>query len=170
MDRLTLGRVAGVFGVRGWIKIHSHTRPIDNLLDYSPWWIAWREGFEAKLIEGRVHGRGLVARITGPNGEPVDDRDVAASLIGADIEVDRARLPELPPGEYYWFDLVGLAVRNEEGTALGVVEGLTDNGAQDVLVVKQDTVERLIPFVEGPIVKSVDLPTRSIVVDWQPDY
>ena len=170
MGRLTLGRVAGVFGVRGWIKIHSHTRPIDNLLDYSPWWIAGREGFEAQLIEGRVQGRGLVARITGANGEPIDDRDVAASLIGADIPVDRAVLPEPPPGEYYWSDLIGLAVRNMEGTALGVVEGLTDNGAQDVLVVKQEKVERLIPFVQGPIVKSVDLRDKSIVVDWQPDY
>ena len=170
MGRLTLGRVAGVFGVRGWIKIHSYTRPIDNLLDYSPWWIAGREGFEAKLIEGRVQGRGLVARITGPSGEPIDDRDVAASLIGADIEVDRARLPETPPGEYYWADLIGQVVRNMEGVELGVVEGLTDNGAQDVLVVKQEKVERLIPFVQGPIVKSVDLRERSIVVDWQPDY
>ncbi|HKY92810.1 MAG TPA: ribosome maturation factor RimM [Nevskiaceae bacterium] len=170
MGRLTLGRVAGVFGVRGWIKVLSHTRPIDNLLDYSPWWIAGREGFEAKLIEGRVHGRGLVARITGPTGEPIDDRDVAAALIGADIEVDRARLPEPPAGEYYWADLEGLAVRNMEGVTLGVVDGLTSNGAQDVLVVKQDRVQRLIPFVQGPIVKSVDLPGRSIVVDWQPDY
>ena len=170
MGRLTLGRVAGVFGVRGWIKVHSHTRPIDNLLDYSPWWIAGREGFEAKLIEGRVQGRGLVARITGPDGEPIDDRDVAASLIGADIQVERARLPAPSPGEYYWFDLVGLAVRNEEGTALGVVDGLTSNGAQDVLVVQQDRTQRLIPFVQGPIVKSVDLPGKAIVVDWQPDY
>jgi 16S rRNA processing protein RimM len=84
--------------------------------------------------------------------------------------VDRARLPETPPGEYYWADLIGQVVRNMEGVELGVVEGLTDNGAQDVLVVKQGKVERLIPFVQGPIVKSVDLREKSIVVDWQPDY
>jgi 16S rRNA processing protein RimM len=170
MSRLTLGRVAGVFGVKGWIKIHSHTRPIENLLDYAPWWIAGRDGFEAKLVEGRVHGRGLVARITGRDGQPIDDRDVAASLIGADIEVGRERLPEAPAGEYYWFDLEGLAVVNVEGTALGVVDALTSNGAQDVLVVKQDKVERLIPFVHGPIVKAVDMQGRSITVDWQPEY
>lgn len=170
MDRLTLGRVAGVFGVKGWIHIASHTRPIENLLTYSPWWIAGTPGFEARLLEGRVHGRGLVARITGRDGNPIDDRDVAAGLIGADIEVERSRFPEPSPGEYYWADLEGLAVVNEQGTALGVVDGLTSNGAQDVLVVKQDKVERLIPFVQGPIVKSVDLPGKSIVVDWQPDY
>lgn len=168
--RLTLGRVAGVYGVKGWVKLHSFTRPIDNLLDYAPWWIAKGEGFESKLIEGKLHAGGLIASIGGPDGQAITDRDLAASLIGAEIQVDRSQLPDPDDGEFYWFDLVGLAVRNLEGAALGTVAEVTSNGAQDVLVIRDGEVERLIPFVQGPIIHSVSLQDAVIVADWQPDY
>ncbi|WP_420468690.1 ribosome maturation factor RimM [Panacagrimonas sp.] len=168
--RLTLGRVAGVYGVKGWVKLHSFTRPIDNLLEYAPWWIARGSGFEANLVEGRLHAGGLIASISGPDGQTIADRDVAASLIGAEIQVERDRLPEPGEGEFYWFDLVGLAVRNLEGVALGTVAAVTSNGAQDVLVLRDGEVERLIPFVQGPIIQSVSLQDGAIVADWEPDY
>ena len=172
MRRVTLGRVAGVFGVRGWVKIVSYTRPAENLLDYSGWWLMHQgQEIKSKLVEGRAQGQGIVAQIEGQNGQPITDRDVAARLIGAEIQVDRAALPELKEGEYYWADLVGLKVANEDGAELGQVESLTSNGAQDVLVLKgEDGVERMIPFVRGPIVKSVDLQQGLIVADWQLDY
>lgn len=170
MRRVTLGRVAGVFGVRGWIKIHSYTRPIENVLDYPRWWLLHRgQEIEARLIEGRVQGQGLVAQIGDAKGRAIEDRDQAAALIGADIQVAREELPEPEQGRYYWADLVGLKVQNEEGVELGTVDSLTSNGAQDVLVLKGEA-ERLIPFVQGPIIKSVDLDKAVIVADWQPDY
>ena len=86
------------------------------------------------------------------------------------MSVDRSRLPEPDEGEFYWADLVGLAVRNVEGVVLGQVESLTSNGAQDVLVVRDGETERLIPFVQGPIIQSVSLQANEIVADWQPDY
>lgn len=168
--RLTLGRVAGVYGIKGWLKLQSYTRPIDNLLDYQPWWIDKGEGFEASLVDGKVHGSGLIASLSGPDGAPITDRDAAAQLIGAAIQVDRSVLPEPEEGEYYWFDLVGLEVRNVEGAMLGKVTDVTSNGAQDVLVMRDDDTERLIPFVQGPLIKSVNLDQGLIVVDWQPDF
>ncbi|WP_428309124.1 ribosome maturation factor RimM [Hydrocarboniphaga sp.] len=171
MRRLVLGRIAGVYGVKGWVKLRSSTRPIENLLDYPHWWL-FHQGreFEATLIEGRMHGDGLVAQISDEQGRPIDDRDVAAALIGAEIQVDRDELPEPEEGQYYWFDLVGTLVRNEEGVELGRVVEMTSNGAQDVMVLKDGEVERLIPFVKGPIIKSVDLDQGLIVADWQPDF
>lgn len=169
--RLTLGRVAGVFGIRGWLRIQSFTRPVENLLEYEPWWIAAKPGFEAKVLEGRVQGNGLVVRINGSDGRPIDDRDVAALLIGAEIQVPREAFPEPGEGQYYWADLVGLKVRNLEAVELGEVTSLMNNGAQDVLVIRgADATERLIPFVHGPIVRSVDLAAGLIMVDWQLDY
>lgn len=171
MRRLVLGRIAGVFGVRGWVKLRSFTRPIENLLDYPRWWLVHQgREFEATLIEGRMHGDGLVAQISDEHGRLVDDRDVATALIGAEIHVARDELPEAEEGQYYWFDLVGLKVSNEEGVDLGEVDSVTSNGAQDVLVLKDGEVERLIPFVKGPIIKSVDLDQGLIVADWQPDF
>lgn len=168
--RVTLGRVAGVHGVRGGIKVYSLTRPIENILKYPRWWITHGEGFEARVLEREVHARSLVAKITGPDGQPIDDRDVAASLMGAEIQVDRADLPKPRRGEYYWIDLIGLDVESTTGAALGRIADMTSNGAQDVMVVRDGEKERLIPFVKTHIVKKVDLDAGRIVCDWQPDY
>lgn len=173
-SRLTLGRVAGVYGIKGWVKLQSFTRPLDNLLEYRDVWIVRGEqatdGFAAQLTEGRVHGGSLIARLTGRDGQVIEDRDVAAALIGCEIRIDRSELPKPGEGEFYWSDLVGLSVRNVEGVALGKVDSVTSNGAQDVLVVQDGETERLIPFVQGPIIRSVSLDAQEIVADWQPDY
>lgn len=168
--RVTLGRVAGAYGVKGWVKVISSTRPERNILDYSRWWIAKGEGYEAQLLEGRVHGRGLIAQISGKDGLPITDRNISESLIGSEIQVERSALPPTKEGEYYWHDLIGLKVESEQGHALGEVTEITSNGAQDILVVKDSETERLIPFVEGPIIKSVDIGQGLIVADWLPEY
>ncbi|HEY0974316.1 MAG TPA: ribosome maturation factor RimM [Solimonas sp.] len=171
-DRATLGRVAGVYGIKGWLRIHSETRPIDNILRYKRWWIGGgnRQSYLAQVIEARPQGGGLVAQISDANGAPITDRDIAATLIGATIEVERGDMPKLPQGQYYWVDLIGQRVENVEGVALGAVTDVTSNGAQDVLVIVDGEVRRLIPFVAPQIVKSVDLAAGRIVCDWQPDY
>ena len=172
LRRVTLGRVAGVHGVRGGLKVYSWTRPMENLFEYRRWWIARAggQGFEAKLLESHVHGRGLVAMISGPDGQPIVDRDVAAGLIGCEIQVLRSEMPVLPEGQHYWVDLIGLQVESTAGVALGQVEDVTTNGAQDVLVLKDGDRQRLIPFVRGPIVKSVDMDAGRIVCEWHPEY
>jgi 16S rRNA processing protein RimM len=169
--RVTLGRVAGVYGIRGWVKLQSYTRPAENLLDYPGCRLQTAQGHEAKLIQGRVHGNGLVAQFSDAQGRPIEDRDVAAALIGAEVQVDRSELPEPPAGSYYWSDLLGLEVVSIDGLPLGRVVELMENGAQDVLVLKDaEGLERMIPFVPGPIIQSVDLKTQRIVADWAPDY
>ena len=111
-----------------------------------------------------------MAQLSDATGAPIEDRDLAAALVGVEIQVDRDALPEPPAGSYYWDDLVGLDVVSEQGEALGRVVGVMDNGAQDVLMLRDGEQERLIPFVVGPIIRSVDLPGRRIVADWAPDY
>ncbi|HSW12688.1 MAG TPA: ribosome maturation factor RimM [Solimonas sp.] len=168
--RVTLGRVSGVHGVRGGIKVWSLTRPIENLFEYRSWWITHREGFEAKVLESHVHDRSLVAYISGPDGQPITDRDIAAGLMGAEIQVEHSAMPKLPKGQYYWFDLIGVKVESTLGVALGQVEDMTSNGAQDVMVLRNGERQRLIPFVKEHIVKEVDLEAGRIVCDWHPDY
>ncbi len=165
-----MGRVAGVFGVRGWVKLHSYTRPAENLLEYPRWWLVTAQPYEARLIEGKAQVSGLVAKISDAQGAPIEDRDLAAALIGAEIQVERSELPKAEPGSWYWDDLVGLAVFSNAGEPLGRVVSVTENGAQDVLVLEDGGRERLIPFVVGPIIQSVDLEAGRIVADWAPDY
>lgn len=163
---LSAGEISGVFGVKGWVKVFSYTQPRENILQYSPW-ILRKKGSEqdVKLIAGRRHGNAVVAELQG-----ISDRDAALDLIGAEILIRRSQLPKNPPGEYYWADLVGLTVENQEGIVLGRVDHLMETGANDVLVVVDGEVERLIPFVQQQVVLSVDLDSGMIVVDWDPDF
>jgi 16S rRNA processing protein RimM len=158
--RVTVGRVAGLFGVRGWIKVFSHTRPREAILNYSPWWIVidgvWR-AFD--VAEGQAHGKGIVARVQG-----YGDRDQAAALIGADIAVAVSQLPPAAENEYYWAELEGLRVINLAGQELGHVSHLFETGSNDVLVVRGER-ERLIPFGKQTI-QRVDLTDGVIHVDW----
>ncbi len=168
--RVVVGRISGLYGVQGWVKLFSHTQPRDNLLDYRAVELgrAGPDGVTrwtpAELLEGRRQGKTLVARIAG-----VDDRDAAAAWIDADIAVRREALPATDEDEYYWVDLIGLAVENTDGERLGTVGSLIETGAHDVLVVDGDR-QRLIPFAVGPIVREVDLESGRILVDWDADY
>ncbi len=166
MDRrVVLGRVSGLYGVRGWVRVHSYTRPPDNLLDYRELTLgAVADGRRLVLEEGRRHGKALIARFAG-----FDDRDAAAALVGQELSVDREALPETEGDEYYWADLTGLEVLNRDGVLLGRVEGLLGTGANDVLVVRGDR-ERLVPFVQGRYVLDVDLAGGRMTVDWDPDF
>ena len=159
-----MGRVAAPYGVRGWVKVQTLTESIEGLLAYNPWWIGRSDQWSPRrLLEGRVHGNGLIAQIEG-----VADRTDAVSLRGASIAVLRSELPAPPSGQYYWADLIGLSVVNRQGEALGQVAEVLSTGANDVIVVRGDR-ERLIPFVE-PVLCEVDLGAARLVVDWELDY
>lgn len=159
--RVVIGRVSGVYGIAGWVKVFSYTRPRENIFNYSPWLLGTRAGWrEAALQEGGVHGKGLIARLQG-----ITDRDAARALMGCDIAIARAQLPPLPAGEYYWHDLIGLTVVNRAGEELGEVTELQETGANDVLVVS-GRERRLIPVVMDEVILEVDLDAGRIRVDW----
>ncbi|MCG8428332.1 MAG: ribosome maturation factor RimM [Chromatiales bacterium] len=161
---VTLGRISGLFGVRGWVKVYSDTAPRKNILDYPVWYLRQKGDPKAyKLRTGKVHGKGLVALLEG-----VEDRDQAAQLLQADIVVPREQLPKADADEFYWADLEGLAVKTVEGVDLGRVDHLFETGANDVMVVKGDK-QRLIPFIQDVVI-TVDLAEKLIAVDWDPDF
>lgn len=163
---MVLGQVNGLFGIRGWVKVFSHTEPRENILDYGPWLLRTPDGRvrEFRVLEGRRQGKGLVARLEG-----IEDRDAAAAWMGAEISIPRSRLPEPDEGEYYWTDLIGLEVETVDGVVLGTVAYLFRTGANDVLVV-DGARERLIPFLQGDVIREVDLEGGRIRVDWDPDF
>jgi 16S rRNA processing protein RimM len=165
-EYIVVGRITGLYGVRGWVKVFSHTQPRENILTYATWYLKRQGAWVASEIEtGRMQGKGVVAKLRG-----CDDRDAAAALMGIDVAIHREQLPEAASGEYYWADLTGLEVVNLDGVGLGVVDHLLETGANDVLVVLRDGEERLIPFVQGPFVKNVDLAEGVITVDWDPEF
>lgn len=157
------GRITGLFGVQGWVKIFSHARPREAIVEFSPWLVKtggdWRE-FEVE--DGRAQGKGVVVKLAG-----VDDRDQASQLIGADIAIRFSQLPPLSKGEYYWAQLVGLEVVNLAGQRLGKVDHLFETGANDVLVVRNGK-ERWLPVTPN-VIREVDLEAGLVRVEWDAD-
>jgi len=165
--RVLIGRIVGLYGVQGWLKIESWAEPRMKIFDYQPWLLNTAPGVETQIAgaKGRQQGKGMVAQLPG-----IDDREQAAALIGMDIHVAREQLP--PPGkdEYYWVDLEGLEVVTTEDVVLGRVSHLFATGSNDVVVVRDGARERLIPFIQGSYVRSVDMSAKRMVVDWDPEF
>jgi 16S rRNA processing protein RimM len=162
---VVLGRISGLFGVQGWVKVYSYTEPREAVLDYGRWLLSGKDGWRAATVaEGQRHGKTIIARLAG-----VVDRDQAAELVGTEIAVPRDEMPETGSGEFYWSDLESLAVVHRDGTELGRVDHLIETGANDVMVVVKGEQERLIPFVMDKVILGVDLDKGEIEVDWEWD-
>ncbi len=171
--KVIVGRVSGLFGVSGWVKVYSYTEPREFIVSYRNWFIGSDKSWQPyEVAEGKRHGKGVIVRVSG-----IADRDQAAELVGSDIAVDRDAFPDSGKDKYYWIDLIGLNVATVDGRELGKVAGLMETGANDVLVVEEIVEgaakaerQRLIPFVTGEVVRDVDLDGGRIVVDWDPDF
>lgn len=162
---VTLGRISGLHGVRGWIKVLSYTDPPHSIGNYPNWVLQLPDARrEANVEQVQQDGNRIRAKLAG-----IDDRDLAAAWVGASIVVDRQQLPPTADGEYYWADLVGLEVIAEGGQSLGRVTRLMETGANDVLVVSGDR-ERLIPWLPGSVIQEVDLENGRLRVDWEQDF
>ena len=164
-QHINVGRISGVFGIKGWVKVFSFTGIKENILNYSPWLLKKdSESRSVDVIDGKLQGKAVVAQLDG-----VNDRDQAARLMGWDIFITPDQLPKVAKDEYYWSDLIGLNVETDLGVQLGTVDSLLETGANDVVIVKGDR-ERVIPFLQGQTIINVDLDAGKMVVDWDPDF
>lgn len=168
---LKAGRFLGAFGIKGWVKVHSDTSPEENILGYRPWYLLrggqWQE---VEVAEGALNSKGPVVRLRG-----MEDRNAAETLNGVEIGIPASALPKLRRNEFYWRDLIGLKVVNTQGVLLGVVDHLLETGANDVMIVAAcegsvDDAERLVPWVQGAVVQTVDKAAGVIRVDWDTDW
>ncbi|WP_353571692.1 ribosome maturation factor RimM [Candidatus Albibeggiatoa sp. nov. BB20] len=163
--QVIVGCINGIYGVRGWVKVYSYTRPIENILAYSPWQLCQHRQWQTvNISEGKPHGKGIIVRL-----DACHTREQAALLLGSEIAISHEQLPPTEDDEYYWSDLVGLKVINQDGVLFGTVDYLIETGSNDVLVVKGER-ERLIPFVIPQFITQIDLQQQQILVDWDPEF
>lgn len=162
---VAMGYIKGAFGIKGWIKVQSNTEYADSLLDYPQWRLSkGKQHILAEVESGKITGDELQVKLA-----HIHDRDAAALLRGYTIEVPREQFEPTEEGEYYWADLVGMEVKNRDGISLGSVHNLMETGAHDILIVRGEYGEKLIPFVER-FIDNVDNQNRQITCDWGLDY
>lgn len=158
------------YGIKGWLWVFSDMDNRADIFDMSPWWIKTALGFKP-LTPQQWHkqGQGLVASF-----KEVPDRNVAETMSGVTVWVDKGQLPALADDEYYWSDLVGLTVINEQKETLGVIKEMFETGAHEIISVKPtkesiDDQARLIPWHKD-VVLQIDLSQKIILVAWERDY
>lgn len=183
-DLVELGRVAGAYGLRGWIRIEPYSVQSAVLLRTRQWWLvpdgkSPEQGLSVRILKSRTQGSAIVAH---PEG--CDDRDAAEAWRKQRVWVSRATFPPPEEDEYYWVDLIGCQLYGQDGESpvlLGEVTDVTDNGAHAVLHVacmeahedglrpvldaKGKPCEVLVPFVAAHV-HTVDLALRRIDTDW----
>jgi 16S rRNA processing protein RimM len=160
---IQLGFVGAPFGVRGWIKLRSHTEPPERLLDHRSLVLGQGSVWQNYRIEasGRSGGQ-LTVKLTG-----VEDRDQAQALRGSQVCVLRSELPQRDDKDFYRADLIGCGVVNLGGHELGIVQHFIETPAQVLMVVRGEQ-EHWIPAVPRHL-RRVDLQARRVVVDWNAD-
>ncbi|UNU73882.1 ribosome maturation factor RimM [Moraxella nasovis] len=169
-DLIKIATLQKPYGIKGWLWVFSETDERSDVFNFQPWWMKTATGFKPLTVsEWRHQGAGLVASF-----QEIPDRNVAETMQGVTIWADKANFPKLDDDEYYWSDLIGLTVINEEHEILGVVEKLFETGAHEIVCVKPtaqslDGEERLIPWHKDVVLK-VDLDSQTMLVAWQSDY
>ncbi len=159
---ITIGRVLGAFGVRGWVHLASFTSPENNLFTLAPLYLS--QGQTTRPIHLKAHQAHQKAWVA--QFDECTDRDIALAWRGAYIQVSREQLPPLPDNQFYWVDLEGLEVINMKNETLGYVDHLFNTGANDLMAVKKDGKEIYIPFIPPDVVKNIDIENKVITVDW----
>lgn len=170
-DLVLVGYVTGAYGIHGWVRIKPYSSDADAMLHAKTWWLDKPGLHDVDALQSKIHGDDVVAQLMG-----VADRNAAEALKGATVRVRRSHFPPLSNDEFYWIDLIGLAVENLQGEKMGDVADLMDNGAHPILRVVAPPAsgddkpkEWLIPFVDQ-FVKNVNQAEKKITVDWGLDF
>jgi len=168
---IEMGKFGAVYGIKGWLKVHSYTNDPESIFEYKPLLMESRGQFqEVTITDWKRHNNGFVAKVA-----EFDVREEAQALVGVSLFVDPSLLPVLEE-DFYWRDLVGCQVNTDKGYSLGVVTEIMETGSNDVLVVKANAndafgqKERLIPFIEEQVISNVDITSKLITVNWEPNF
>lgn len=170
-EPIEMGKFGAVYGIKGWLKVHSYTDNPESIFEYKPLLMESKGQFqEVEITAWKRHNNGFIAKVAG-----FDVREDAQALVGVTLFVDSSHLPVLEDN-FYWRDLVGCQVKTDQGYDLGVVTEMMETGSNDVLVVKANSndafgqKERLIPFIDEQVISHIDITGKLITVNWQPDF
>jgi len=170
-EPIVIGKFGAVYGIKGWLKVHSYTDDPESVFEYKPLLMKSKGQYQhVNITDWKRHSNGFVAKIVG-----FDVREDAQALVGLELFIGSDKLPELEEN-FYWRDLVGCQVKTDNGYDLGVVTEMMETGSNDVLVVKANSndafgqKERLIPFIEKQVISNIDITGKLIQVNWEPDF
>ena len=158
---ISIGKITGVHGLHGNLKVYSYSGSLDAYEAGCPMLLRNAAGVEKSYIVSTVkpYKKGVLLTL-----KDVADIDAAEKLVGSELLVSKALLPELEGDEFYWFEIIGMQVFSESGEFLGTVKSIFPTGSNDVYVVKKKGAEIMIPALES-VILSIDPDRNSMTVD-----
>lgn len=160
-EKIIIGKFGSPHGIKGWIRINSFTEPKENIFNYSPWWINKDNIWQTiSPVNYQLHGKNIIAQLIN-----VNTPELAKTYTNIEINISHEQLPKLTKNEYYWSELEGLTVINQNNKTLGIVDHLLATGAHDVLVIKGEK-QYLIPYINN-VILTINLDNKTIKVDWE---
>lgn len=159
-----IGRIVRPHGLQGAVRVFPYGETL-GLLESGERLYVSAEGTSGggarrlTFLYGRQQGKFWVVELEG-----ISSREEAEALQRAEISVPVDRLPKTEDGEYYYYQLIGLAVETLDGKPLGVLRSIIETGSNDVYVVEGEVGEVLIPAIDE-IIREVDLEGGRMRVD-----
>ena len=163
---VTLGRFGSVFGVKGWIKVHSFTEPLGNILQFHTHWLIQnnKQAWQPINIEAyKIQGQSIIAKMKG-----IDERETARQFTNKEIAIHREHLPKLETEQFYLHDLIGMKVYNQNNLLLGHITDFQEAGSHHIFIIKGEK-EHWLPYTDD-VIKKINLDEQYIEVDWDPEF
>lgn len=166
MERMhTVGKLGSSYGVRGWMHLYSFTSSPADIFTYTPLYLQDLGNWTScKVIEWKSYKDHFVVKL-----DKISTKTIADYYVNAKLGTYKTSFKELPPNTYYWYELIDFMVFNLQNEYLGKVVDILETGANDVLVVRDNVRERLIPYIDQAI-QAVKLDLCQILVDWDKDF
>ncbi|MDF1796411.1 MAG: ribosome maturation factor RimM [Coxiellaceae bacterium] len=165
---IAIGKLGSAYGVHGWLRVHSYTDPIDNIIEYQNWQTKIRDQWQTLPVEGcKRHGKHILVKFS-----DCDSPEQAKLRVNQKVWIERDELAATEADEYYWSDLIGCEIKTTDGTPLGIVDHMLETGSNDVFVIEASEnggKRRLIPHIEA-VITSIDIDNKLIIANWDPDY
>lgn len=156
MEKILIGKIVNVVGLRGDVKVYNYS---DSIQIYEETPEIFVGDKLTKIEKARLQKNMVVLKLEG-----INDRDAAERLRGTELYITEADLPELPEGQFYVRDLIGMTVKEENGNVLGAVTDVIQNTAQDIFEVEMENTKRImIPKVDQ-FVLDINGDSREITV------
>jgi 16S rRNA processing protein RimM len=160
---ITLAHVAGSFGLKGFVKLKVYTEYLDSILQYSPIYLVNGDTvIKSSVVDHLIKNDVVYVKFLN-----INDRTDADKLRSFSVCIHHDQLKRLTDGEFYWHDILGFSVINTQKEILGIFDSLFNGGATEILVVKNEKQDILIPFVPEVFIKEINTQNKCIIVDWQ---
>ena len=159
-NHIIVGKILTTHGIKGWFTIGSYTSNPEDIFKYNLKVVIDNELKQLMVTEYNLMPKKIIMKL-----EDIDTIESCSKYMNLDLYTLIDELPEVESNEYYWHDLIGCAVFDENSALLGVADSLFTSGDTDILVVKNDSSQKeiLIPFLKSNI---ISVKNSKIIVRW----